>query len=192
MAPCSRTRRSIGCTTACTLLPRYSLASVDDIVLSAHEDDVQLVSASAVSVVSDFGAPPAPVAPEELFREDSYDDEGDATQFRGNKERRIEQAAPATRRPTPPPPPLFNPPAPVGRALVPAYELETDDDEDQLQREGSFRALLDLYRLRLADATTPLEKAALLHKIASVYEYKLNEQEAAYSALVDAFDMRQP
>jgi tetratricopeptide (TPR) repeat protein len=108
------------------------------------------------------------------------------TQGRGPQQ----QTREAARRPTPPPPPLFHPPAPVGKAIVPAYEVDTDDDEDQLQREGSFRALLDLYRLRLADADTPMSKAALLHKIGSVYEYRLGENEAAFNALVDAFELR--
>jgi len=92
--------------------------------------------------------------------------------------------------PPPPPGPPFVPPAPVGRQILPAFEVDTDSDEDQLQKEGSFRALLDLYRLRLAGADTPMARAALLHKIASVYEYKLQELTPAFDALVEAFDLR--
>ncbi|MBS2011882.1 MAG: hypothetical protein JST00_03250 [Deltaproteobacteria bacterium] len=100
-------------------------------------------------------------------------------------------AAPAKRSLAPPPNiPAFQPPAPAGKQVVPAYEVDTDADEDQLQREGGYRALLDLYRLRLSDADTPTARATVLHKIASVHEYQLGEPELAYDALVQAFDLR--
>ena len=63
-------------------------------------------------------------------------------------------------------------------------------DEEQLQREGGFHALLDLYRLRVADAENPAARAKLLHKIASVYEYRLGEPEQAFNLLVEAFELR--
>ena len=88
------------------------------------------------------------------------------------------------------PPPAYHPPPPAGRSNAPAYENDTDEDEEQLQHEGSFGALLDLYRLRIADADSPMSKATLLHKIASVYEYKLAQPEAAFGPLVEAFDLR--
>ncbi len=125
----------------------------------------------------------------------SYDDEGGATIARVVNTQ-VESAADAytkvapPTRPTAAPGPAFQPPAPVGRAIVPAYEVDTDDDEEQLQREGSFRALVDLYRLRLADAPTATTRATLLHKIASVHEYQLREPEQAFNVLLEAFDLR--
>ncbi|HSO40569.1 MAG TPA: tetratricopeptide repeat protein, partial [Labilithrix sp.] len=188
-------------------LPRFSLASMDDIVLSASADDVQIVSrpVSSVSIGGAFDDEPAEDVSAEADVVDegelSYDDEGGATLHRANDPApavtaRAPQRAPEKEklppmaRPSAPPMPAFQPPAPVGRAIVPAYEVDTDDDEDQLQREGSFRALIDLYRLRAADGPMPMTKAMLLHKIASVHEYRLSEPEKAFDLLVEAFDLR--
>lgn len=213
-------------------------SDADIVLLSAAENDIQLVSNSGVSVVMpDYTSDANDVAGEadradiadvssdvhEVRDSDevSYDDDdGGRTLYRRSDpelEADVEQdhtstaaAAPeprgqthahgaaaaqqphgvAPKRDAAPSPPGYQPPAPVGRALAPAYENDTDDDEDQLQREGGFRALLDLYRLRIGDAGSPIEKAALLHKIASVYEYRLDEQEAAFAALVEAFELR--
>ena len=141
------------------------------------------------------------VPPDEISLHDltegelSYEDEGGATLARSsgaNAESPADaftKVAPPT-RPTVSPGPAYQPPPPVGRAIVPAYEVEPDEDEEQLQREGSFRALLDLYRLRIADAPTLTTKATLLHKIASVHEYQLGEPELAFSVLVEAFELR--
>jgi tetratricopeptide (TPR) repeat protein len=184
-------------------LPRFSLASMDDIsvrtsdpdiVLDESEPDVQIVSGSASvpldSADDDDDHEVIEPEPDEL----SYEDEGVATLF-GKSVRNDPQpqtvSAPPPKRPTAvPPAAAYQPPAPVGRPLGPAYEMDTDDDEDQLQREDGFHALLDLYRLRLADADTPTAKANLLHKIASVYEYRLAEPEQAFATLVEAFDLR--
>ncbi len=159
-------------------LPRFSLGSLDDIAPSANEADVHVV-VSVVEAISD---------------DVSYEEEGGRTLHRasdpdGTPAGPYAKAAPA-RRATASPAPVFQPPAPVGRAIVPAYELDTDEDEDQLQKEGSFRTLLDLYHLRAADAATPIDKAALLHKKASVYEYRLGDPEKAFETLVAAFELR--
>ena len=156
-------------------LPRFSLASIDDIVLSANEPDIEIISRAA-----------SVVAVEEV----SYDD-GETLHgaIKSPPAEAPKKSVPPA-RPSAAPPAMFHPPAPIGRAVVPAYEIEPDDDEEHLQAEGSFRALLDLYRLRMADAPTLIEKAALLHKIASVHEYRLNEQEEAFGLLGEAFDMR--
>jgi tetratricopeptide (TPR) repeat protein len=211
-------------------LPRFSLASMDDIALRASDPDIDLstsqpdVRISPVETAQSLtlvrpdsllgpapsqspspppsrpSSQPAVIEPEEmeLSADDVYDDEvsyddeaGVATLFDRKEDARHRSAAQPLRKPTvAPPAPAYQPPAPVGRAQGPAYEIDTDDDEDQLQRENGFRALVDLYRLRLADADSPTAKATLLHKIASVHEYKLNEPEAAFDALVEAFDLR--
>jgi tetratricopeptide (TPR) repeat protein len=193
-------------------LPRFALASMDDIVvgasdpeivLRASESDLQIVSASVSVVLPPTEAEPEEIEPEDLqpeelsaddvsYDEASYDDDeaGVATLF-DRKEDAQKPAPQPQRKPSlAPPVAAYQPPAPVGRALGPAYEIDTDEDEDQLQRENGFGALLDLYRLRVADAATPTTKAALLHKIASVHEYKLGEPETAFTALVEAFDLR--
>lgn len=182
-------------------LPRFSLASMDDIVISANEADVQLVSrpVSSISIGGQFEDEPAEDVSEEIVEEvldeeASYEAEGGATLHRPNPTPAGATGEPLKRVPAArlsgSPGPMFQPPAPVGRAIVPAYEVDTDDDEEQLQREGGFRALLDLYRLRLADAPTLIDRSALLHKIASVHEYRLGEPEEAFKLLVEAFEMR--
>ncbi|HSO31857.1 MAG TPA: hypothetical protein VLT33_05060, partial [Labilithrix sp.] len=71
-------------------LPRFSLASMDDIVLSASADDVQIVSrpVSSVSIGGGFDDEPAEdvSAEADVVDEDelSYDDEGGATLHRAN------------------------------------------------------------------------------------------------------------
>lgn len=154
----------------------------------------------------------------DLYGQENDDDDGGATSFlrrddprnlRAQHDETIARTAPSPRPPphdepdrtvmavpakrslAPPPNiPTFTPPAPAGKQIVPAYEVDTDSDEDQLQREGSYGALLDLYRMRLADAATPIERATLMHKIASVHEYQLAEPELAFDALVQAFELR--
>ncbi|HEY8074582.1 MAG TPA: tetratricopeptide repeat protein, partial [Labilithrix sp.] len=104
-----------------------------------------------------------------------------------------EDAGPTATEARPPVMPLpkaaaFVPPAPVGRPVVPAYAIDPDPDEQQLQDEGGFDALLELYRLRLPEAATRTAKVALHHKLASVHE-RLGDLEAAWSELVTAFEM---
>ena len=182
-------------------LPRFSMASMNDasirasapeIVLSASEQDVQIVSVSS-AIVSE---PAEEISSDELsYDEVSYEeDDGGETLFNRKEPRHEQEAAPAAppkpRASVAPPAPAYQPPAPVGRGIGAAYAIDTDEDEDQLQREGSFGALLDLYRLRAADADTPMTKAALLHKIASVHELEMRAPEQAFTALVEAFDLR--
>ena len=190
-------------------LPRFAMTSADDIslrssgadiVLGTDEPDLQIVSTAVPTLArpdargsqqeSDAISEPEEIAAEDLYDDEvSYDDEAGAATLFDRKDE--PKPAPQARRPSIAAPAVaYQPPAPVGRALGPAYETDTDEDEEQLQRENGFRALVDLYRLRMADADTPIAKAALLHKIASVHEYKLCEPEDAYSALVDAFELR--
>ena len=177
-------------------LPRFSMASMSDlsprlsdpeIVLSPSAQDIQIVSSSASAAI-------VPEHVEEVFADDdvSYDDDGGETLFNRREPPPPKESVPPPQRrvSVAPPAPAYQPPAPVGRGDGPAYAVDTDEDEDQLQREGGFGALLDLYRLRAADADTPLTKAALLHKIASVHEFKMNAPEQAFTALVEAFDLR--
>lgn len=157
-------------------LPRFSLASMD-----AEEIDAEEIDADEISYDEEDED-----AAETLFRlEDRKPDP------QANEPEAAHGKAAQLKRPTAAPPAAaYQPPGPIGRSPVPAYELDTDEDEEQLQREGSFQALLDLYRLRVADADTPMAKATLLHKIASIHEYKLGQAEEAFSALVEAFDLR--
>lgn len=193
-------------------LPRFSFASMDDIPamsIDTNDADVELVSGSNAVADNPFDQLP------DLYGADADDDDGGATNYmRRDDPRNVfargapastragpqaspadepdrTMAAPAKRSLAPPPNvPPFQPPPPAGKQIVPAYEVDTDSDEDQLQRENSYGALLDLYRLRLADADTPTARAIVLHKIASVHEYQLAEPEQAFDALVQAFDLR--
>jgi tetratricopeptide (TPR) repeat protein len=189
----------------CTL-PRFSLVSMDDELVDARalHDEARRLRSSSPAISERASRPAISTVPSELavtqrasaalevspedisYDDDDEDGEGGTTLF----QRR--EPPPPPRRPSMAPPVIpYQPPAPVAdRSTSPAYENDTDEDEDQLQREGSFGALLDLYRLRIADAETPIVKAALLHKIASVHEVKLAQPEAAFAALVEAFDLR--
>lgn len=168
-------------------LPRFSLASMDD---------EEVVEDEATRMLRPSG--PQPGQSSGSVDITSFDDGGE-TQFL-RRESLPDPPRPPTdaltkisappRRPTAPPP-AFQPPAPVqGRNLTPAYAEDPDDDEKQLQDERSFAALLDLYRLRLVDAEGPAAKAALFHKIASVYEHALGAPHDAFGPLVEAFDLR--
>lgn len=85
--------------------------------------------------------------------------------------------------------PAYRPPAPAKPPVL-AFEVDPDADERQLQREERFSALVELYRMRLAGADTPLEKTTLLLKIASVHEHRLDALERAFSTLEEAFELR--
>jgi tetratricopeptide (TPR) repeat protein len=192
-------------------LPRFAMTSADDIslrssgadiVLATDEPDLQIVSTAVPTLArpdarasqpeDDESSEPEEIAAEDLYDDEvSYDDEAGAATLFDRKDEEQKATTLLARKPSIAAPALaYQPPAPVGRSLGPAYEIDTDEDEEQLQREDDFRALVDLYRLRMADADTPIARAALLHKIASVHEYKLGEPEDAYSALVDAFELR--
>ena len=189
-------------------LPRFAMTSADDLsprssganfLLGADEPDLPIES-TAVPTQARPDARESQPEPEEIAAEEideldddevSYDDEAGAATLFDRKENERQAPAQLPRKASIAPPAVaYQPPAPVGRELEPAYAFDTDEDEDQLQHENGFRALVDLYRLRMADAATPITKAALLHKIASVHEYQLGEPEDAYSALVDAFELR--
>ncbi|MBX3190101.1 MAG: tetratricopeptide repeat protein [Labilithrix sp.] len=184
-------------------LPRFTLGSLDDIDASSKpapaEGDIELDSRDAdVVLVRD-----APLDARAGDGELSYDDDEDgATSFlrrdapppsitaRKLDAEHVADMQTKVAGPRREPGPTFMPPAPIGKQIVPAFEVDTDSDEDQLQKEERFHALLDLYRLRLGDADSPLAKATLLHKIASVHEYKLGEPQEAFAVLVEAFDLR--
>jgi tetratricopeptide (TPR) repeat protein len=100
---------------------------------------------------------------------------------------------PASVRPPPsvrPPAPAYQPPAPVAPPAGPAYANEPDDEEQRLIDEGRFPTLVDLYRKRLPHGETPSARAATLHKIASVLEYKLDRPDEAFDTLVQAWELR--
>jgi len=170
-------------------LPRFSLASFDDIDATSirpSDGDVELLSAPAAPSV-------VPPSVDDRAMEDTLARRDDTLARRdetGRPPRLPTPPPPRNETRSMPPPPAFQPPAPAGKPVVPAYEVDADADEEQLQSEGSFRALLDLYRLRLNDADTPLARATLLHKLASVHEYRLGEAEPAFDLLVEAFDIR--
>ena len=82
------------------------------------------------------------------------------------------------------------PPPAITATPLPPHRVDLDDDEEQLQAEGSFSALLDLYRLRSADADTASAKARFLLKASSVLEIELLEPQTAFETLLTAFDLR--
>ncbi|MBX3259158.1 MAG: hypothetical protein KF782_05660 [Labilithrix sp.] len=83
--------------------------------------------------------------------------------------------------------PEFEPPAPGAPTAPPLADL--DPEERELFEERRFGPLVALYRQRLADTDGPNRKAAILLKIAHVYEAGLEDSNEAFNALVEAFEL---
>ncbi len=66
---------------------------------------------------------------------------------------------------------------------------ELDAEERELLDERRFGPLIAVYRQRLADTDGPNRKATLLLKIAHVYETGLGDENEAFQALVEAFEI---
>lgn len=96
------------------------------------------------------------------------------------------RARPAVRAPLS----SYVPPTPKVTETEPAYLTGADEDERQLASESAWDALLELHRLRLADADVGSTKAAILVKIASIHEQALGRPEDAMAPLLEAFDLR--
>lgn len=78
----------------------------------------------------------------------------------------------------------------VFRAPSSSKELEhLDAEERQMLEERRFGPLIALYRQRLAQVDAPNKRAALLVKIASVYETSLEDINQAFDTLVEAFEL---
>ncbi len=94
-----------------------------------------------------------------------------------------------------PPAQAFEPPiprsprAPRDAGPPPITPDPLDAEEKALFDEGRFGPLVALYRQRVAETDGPNKKAALLLKIASVYETALHDQNEAFHALVEAFEL---
>jgi len=81
--------------------------------------------------------------------------------------------------------PAFEPP----KAQPPPALEKPDAEEAALLAERKYGPLVALYRQRLAQTESPNKKAALLLKIASVYETGLEDKNEAFQTLVDAFEV---
>ncbi len=97
-----------------------------------------------------------------------------------------ERARPAVRAPLS----SYVPPVAKRADVAPVYLTSADDDERQLASESAWDALLELHRLRLAEADVGSTKAAILVKIASIHEQALGRPEDALEPLLEAFDLR--
>lgn len=88
--------------------------------------------------------------------------------------------------------PSFRPaPALTGSAPPPALPAsleQTDAEEQELIAEQRWGPLIAVYRQRLAITDGPNKKAAILIKIARVYESGMDDKNEAFNALVDAFE----
>lgn len=85
--------------------------------------------------------------------------------------------------------PAFEPPAPAAASAPPLAGEELDPEARELFDERRFGPLVALYRQRLADTDGPNHKAALLLKIAHVYEAGLEDPNETFNALVEAFEL---
>ncbi len=183
------------------LLPRFSLASIDELGdESAPQDVVRVLHTARLAPLlgTDEGA--AAQTGTDTHRATIHDGEFShpwvdtielEIDFEGEPEKESSPRRPAVAVPSV----AYKAPVPAGGPSVPAYArargrgAALDADEKQLQSENSFGALLELYRLRIEDVDAPLAKAELLHKLASVYEVHFNQPEPAFRALLKAFDL---
>ncbi len=89
------------------------------------------------------------------------------------------------------PPLAYEPPRPaLLRERVPAFAEDPSPVERQLRDTGDYRGLLAHYRSKLVEVESPPARAALFHKIASVYEHALEEPSEAFGPLCEAFDAK--
>jgi tetratricopeptide (TPR) repeat protein len=155
-------------------LPRFALAS--EIM---PEPPLDPLSSSGEYVHPSQGEVELLSSPEgvEMLEDDVEDDDGGPTD--------VSLRAP---KKTPKRGPDFVAPQIDDKPIVPAYALDPDSDEKQLQDERSWNALVDLYRLRIHDAETRVQRVALYHKLASVYE-ELGDRRLAFEQLTTAFDL---
>jgi tetratricopeptide (TPR) repeat protein len=144
------------------------------------EDHVPTMAAGVPSQEMEVLSGEAEIVDADLIAEVEGDDDSGPT---------ATEARPPVAMPAPikKPAPAFVPPASL-RPIVPAYAVDPDSDEEQLQDEGSFQALLDLYKLRMGDAESRTAKVSLHHRIASVLE-RLDRKDEAWDELVTAFEM---
>ena len=95
--------------------------------------------------------------------------------------------APAVGASQPPPDRTsFRPPEPVQRSVPPPG---FDPEEQELIDERKWSLLVALYRQRLANTDGPNKKAAILLKIAKVYEKDQEDPNEAFNSLFDAFEV---
>jgi tetratricopeptide (TPR) repeat protein len=80
--------------------------------------------------------------------------------------------------------------APRADATRPALVNDNlDQEETELFEARRFGPLIALYRQRLASTDEPAKKAALLLRIARVYEAELDDANEAFKTLVEAFEL---
>jgi tetratricopeptide (TPR) repeat protein len=164
-----------------------------------HRKDVGLSDAEALSTPEPTASAAAPVlASTELAILDDEDVEeelSDEELVELVPEELIEDdptsasvGAPVRASPVSPPPAAT---APAGKAPepppLPIEEL--DAEELELLEQRRFGPLVAVYRQRIANADAPNLKAALLLKIARVYETGLDDPRETFQALVEAFEL---
>jgi len=88
-----------------------------------------------------------------------------------------------------PPTQAFQPPTSKETTQSPGSPEPLDAEEKELRDDRRFGPLVALYRQRLADTDGPNRKAAVLLKIAHVYETDLEDVNEAFQALVEAFEL---
>lgn len=87
-----------------------------------------------------------------------------------------------------PKPSTYYPPA-SPQVEPPAFAQNPDDEERALLEEHRYEPLVALYQQRLEAAKTPNRRAAVLLKIASVYETGLQDINQAFQTLIEAFEV---
>lgn len=156
--------------------------------INASDDDIEIVSGSMpeASIGPSTRLLRASDADVEIVSDrESWDDERTAFLRRDEE---IARAQEAPRRSVAPPA-EYEPPAPVeARGPTPAHEIDTDPEEEDLQRRGAWDELCDLYLGRLRETRTPAERVGLLKRLASVNEHVQKDAFAAFKSLCEAFD----
>jgi tetratricopeptide (TPR) repeat protein len=141
---------------------------------SLRSIEIQL-SASSVDITSFEDSEAVPSAPESI--------EAEVVELLPEEILQPTSVAPKAQRV-----PTFRPPPNAASERPPAYLDNPDDEASELIAEGRFGPLIAVYRQRLGFTDGPNKQAALLLKIASVYEHGLEDSNEAFETLMDAFE----
>ncbi|MBX3220789.1 MAG: tetratricopeptide repeat protein [Labilithrix sp.] len=150
-----------------------------------HREDVGLYDEPPPAPRLDTAAPPTAAEPpmdaEEI-------DDAEIVELVGDEIIEDDQTSTSIGAPVHAPP--FEPPSPKASSTRPPFAGDDlDPEEKELFDERRFGPLIAVYRQRLADTDGPNRKAALLLKIAHVYETGLEDPNEAFQTLVEAFEL---
>ncbi|MEO5730822.1 MAG: hypothetical protein ABI134_34575, partial [Byssovorax sp.] len=159
---------------------------VEEVTGRGRLDEVEAMADSMMDIIDESERAPASSAiddgdlielvPEEIVEEFGATDQN--------------PAIPGETKPPPPPDRSTYRPPEQRTSPPPAIAMEeVDNEEQELIDEGKFSLLVALYRQRLGTTDGPNKKAAIILKIARVYEDDVQDLNEAFNTLIDAFEI---